>query len=79
MMLRLGDEGMLCAVKLDSKRVARGTHAGSVVVEELVPFSGIIGGERGRRSRAPGTIFVPQLALLVKPLSGFRDIKTRGI
>ena len=48
MMLRLGDEGMLCAVKLDSKRVARGTHAGSVVVEELVPFSGVIGGEKGK-------------------------------
>ena len=44
-MLRLGDEGMLCAVKLDSKKVARGTHAGSVVVEELVPFSGVMVGK----------------------------------
>ena len=54
-----------------------GTHAGGVVVKELVPFSGVIGGERGRRSRAPGTPFIPQVAVPVKPLSVTRDKKTR--
>jgi hypothetical protein len=46
MSLRVGDEGLLRGVELDSRRVARGTYAGSVVVKELVPFSGVIGGER---------------------------------
>ena len=45
MSLRVGDETLLCGVKLDSRRVARGTHAGSVVVEELVPFSGVMVGK----------------------------------
>jgi hypothetical protein len=57
----------------------RDAHAGSVVVEELVPFSAVIGGERERRSRAPGTTFVPQIAEPVKPLSGLWDIKTSGV
>jgi hypothetical protein len=38
----------------------------------LVPFSqrtyGVIGGERERRSRAPGTIFVPHIDEEQKPL-----------
>ncbi len=69
---------MLCGVKLDSRRVARGTHTGSVAVEELVPFSGVMVG-KGRRSRAPGTTFVPQITEPVKPVSGTRDIKTTAV
>ncbi len=44
-----------------------------------MPFSGVIGREKERRSRAPGTTFVPQITLSVKPLNGLWDIKTRGV
>ena len=75
----MGDEGLLCGVKLHVRGVARGTHAGSVVRKNWCPSHGVIGGERERRSRAPGTLFVPQIAEPVKPLSGTRDIKTSGV
>jgi hypothetical protein len=37
----VGDEALLSGVKPAQRRVARGTHAGSVVVKELVPFFGV--------------------------------------
>ena len=46
MALRVGDEGLLSGVKPAQRRVASGTYAGSVVVEELVPFYGVKGKEK---------------------------------
>jgi hypothetical protein len=52
---RVGDEGLLSAVKPAQRRVAPSTHARSVVVEELVPFSGVIGEREGGVGHQPTT------------------------
>ena len=64
----MGDEALLSGVKPAQRRVARGTPAGSVVVEELVPFSGVIWG-RGKegRSRAPVTLLVQHVISIASP------------
>jgi hypothetical protein len=44
--LRADEEGLLSGVKRAWREVAPGTHAGSVVVNELVPFCGVKGKEK---------------------------------